>query len=231
MQQSYNLSPDHASPSWRYHSGSRPRRQDSRNSASSTLTPATSKYPEMEGPSSHQLSALPQPSIFVSGPGSSRDFPEREHESTTQRKPSIRQSIPSSCNSLRSQFEGANDNQEERSFNDGITATVEVSSSVPENGDLEFCGSSIYSNATETTHFERHLGTFDVAALIINKVIGGGIFTTPGLVLSLTKSKSIALGLWVVGGVYTALWCVLLFTSRHSSATLRRNIMLRILAC
>jgi hypothetical protein len=51
----------------------------------------------------------------------------------------------------------------------------------------------------------RDLGLFDVAALIINKQIGAGIFTTPGLVLSLTQSKTIATVLWVCGGLWSFL--------------------------
>jgi amino acid transporter len=33
--------------------------------------------------------------------------------------------------------------------------------------------------------------------------VGTGIFTTPGAVLSYTKSKPVSLGLWAVGGVFT----------------------------
>jgi hypothetical protein len=51
----------------------------------------------------------------------------------------------------------------------------------------------------------KDLGTWDVASLIINKQIGTGIFTAPGLVLSLTGSKTIALSLWVAGGVWALL--------------------------
>jgi len=48
----------------------------------------------------------------------------------------------------------------------------------------------------------RDLGMLDVAALIINKQIGNGIFTTPGLVLSQTGSKTISTVLWLFGGVW-----------------------------
>lgn len=51
----------------------------------------------------------------------------------------------------------------------------------------------------------RKLGTLDVAALILNKMVGTGIFTTPGTILSLTKSKQLSIGLWAVGGLYTLL--------------------------
>ena len=38
-------------------------------------------------------------------------------------------------------------------------------------------------------------------SLIFNRVVGGGIFVTPPLVLALVGSKGIALVLWVIGGV------------------------------
>jgi len=45
----------------------------------------------------------------------------------------------------------------------------------------------------------------DVAALIINKMIGSGIFTGPYHVLLYTQNKSLAIGLWVLGFAYTLL--------------------------
>lgn len=50
----------------------------------------------------------------------------------------------------------------------------------------------------------RDLGFLQIFSLIVNSVVGTGIFTQPGLVLALTKSKPIALGLWVAGSAYTA---------------------------
>jgi hypothetical protein len=59
---------------------------------------------------------------------------------------------------------------------------------------------------TQRTRLERRdLSKFDVAALIINKVIGTGIFTTPGLVLSLTGSKKVSIILWFCGGIWSFL--------------------------
>lgn len=49
----------------------------------------------------------------------------------------------------------------------------------------------------------RPLKWWSVASLIINKMIGTGIFTTPPLILALTGKKSEALGLWVAGFFYT----------------------------
>ena len=52
----------------------------------------------------------------------------------------------------------------------------------------------------------RNLTELDVAAPIFNKMIGTDIFTTPGAVLALTKSKEISIALWTVGGVWTFLF-------------------------
>lgn len=51
----------------------------------------------------------------------------------------------------------------------------------------------------------RDLDWKDVAALIINKMVGTGIFTGPLTVLLATNSKAIALTLWVLGFAYTVL--------------------------
>jgi amino acid transporter len=58
---------------------------------------------------------------------------------------------------------------------------------------------------TEDRHLGRTLGTLDVSALILNKMVGTGIFTVPGLVLELTGSKGVSVGFWVLGGVYSIL--------------------------
>jgi hypothetical protein len=73
-------------------------------------------------------------------------------------------------------------------------------------------------NATGTTgsgsrqHFDqlptfgdtpRPLNSRDVCSFIVNKMVGTGIYTTPPVVLLLTRSKGEALGLWFVGFVYT----------------------------
>lgn len=49
----------------------------------------------------------------------------------------------------------------------------------------------------------RPLNSRDVCSFIINKMVGTGIYTTPPVVLLLTRSKAEALGLWFVGFVYT----------------------------
>lgn len=52
------------------------------------------------------------------------------------------------------------------------------------------------------------LGAFDIASFNINKMIGTGIFTTPGTILLLTGNKAVSLALWIVGWAYTYLRCV-----------------------
>ena len=47
------------------------------------------------------------------------------------------------------------------------------------------------------------LTTFDVFALIVNKMIGSGIYIAPSSVLVLTGNKSTAMWLWVAGFAYT----------------------------
>ena len=53
---------------------------------------------------------------------------------------------------------------------------------------------------------KRNLGLLQTISLVINLVIGSGIFISPGYVLALTRSKAICLVLWAAGGVYTGIW-------------------------
>lgn len=41
------------------------------------------------------------------------------------------------------------------------------------------------------------------SALILNKMVGTGIFVTPATVLAISGSKGISLILWLVGGIIT----------------------------
>ncbi|KAF8418448.1 amino acid permease-domain-containing protein [Tirmania nivea] len=54
------------------------------------------------------------------------------------------------------------------------------------------------------------LDRWDVAALIINKMVGSGIFTGPPLVLLYTQHKVEAMFLWILGLIYTYL-CMLMY--------------------
>jgi hypothetical protein len=58
----------------------------------------------------------------------------------------------------------------------------------------------------KTTVPPKSLTTFDLGALVLNKMVGTGIFTVPGHVLEATGSKKISIVFWVAGGVYTAMW-------------------------
>lgn len=51
-----------------------------------------------------------------------------------------------------------------------------------------------------------NLTILDVAALILNKQIGTGIFTTPGAVLFSTRSKGLSVALWTIGGFWTLMF-------------------------
>lgn len=75
-----------------------------------------------------------------------------------------------------------------------------------ENREASDDAKSVISVRSEQTFLQRRdLGMFDVAALIINKQIGTGIFTTPGLVLSLTGSKTTSIVMWFCGGIWAFL--------------------------
>jgi hypothetical protein len=53
------------------------------------------------------------------------------------------------------------------------------------------------------------LTVLDVAALILNKQIGTGIFTTPGAVLLSTQSKNLSVALWTIGGFWTLMFLLI----------------------
>lgn len=57
-------------------------------------------------------------------------------------------------------------------------------------------------NETTQEPHEEGLGSFDVFSLIVNKMIGTGIYTSPVVVYRMTGSKSITLALFGVGFVY-----------------------------
>ncbi|KAL7267445.1 hypothetical protein RUND412_009973 [Rhizina undulata] len=51
---------------------------------------------------------------------------------------------------------------------------------------------------------KRKLGYMSIAAMIVNKMIGTGIFSQPSTVLKMAGSKGAALVLWILGSVMTA---------------------------
>ena len=50
---------------------------------------------------------------------------------------------------------------------------------------------------------QRELVWFDVSCLIINKMIGTGIFVSPAIVVFLVGSKWAALLMWIAGASYS----------------------------
>lgn len=61
------------------------------------------------------------------------------------------------------------------------------------------------SEADPRVDAPRTLTEGDVAALIINKMIGTGIFTGPYAVLLNTQNKTVAMVMWAFGFLYTIL--------------------------
>lgn len=59
------------------------------------------------------------------------------------------------------------------------------------------------------------LRTFDVFALIVNKMVGTGIYTAPASVFLMTGNKSLTLGLFGIGFLYSLV--------RYVSLRARRN--------
>lgn len=57
----------------------------------------------------------------------------------------------------------------------------------------------------------RPLTRWDVASLIINKMVGTGIFTAPPTVLLMARSPGLAFALWILGFLYT----IIRFVSTH----------------
>lgn len=50
---------------------------------------------------------------------------------------------------------------------------------------------------------KKKLGYFSTSALIISKMIGTGVFMKPAVVLLNSGGKSVALSIWVAGGLMT----------------------------
>lgn len=63
-------------------------------------------------------------------------------------------------------------------------------------------GSSIDKQTYEYTE-DRKIGITGASFLILNKMIGTGIFSTPGSIFAATGSVGVAIILWIVGGILT----------------------------
>lgn len=64
-------------------------------------------------------------------------------------------------------------------------------------------------NERKSKGYGPKLSELDVAALILNKQIGTGIFTTPGAVLLSTQSKGLSMALWTIGGFWTLMFLLI----------------------
>lgn len=89
------------------------------------------------------------------------------------------------------------DDAYELSGGEGGRSDVDKNASIAESFDTAW---------TESTDVpRRQLGVLKVTSLMINQMVGTGIFTTPAYVLLMTKSKPLTLGLFILGGVYNFL--------------------------
>lgn len=57
----------------------------------------------------------------------------------------------------------------------------------------------------EKTELERKLGLQETLSIVINRIIGSGIFRTPAPIMFITASVSLFYGVWIVGGIATIL--------------------------
>ncbi|WP_207532027.1 APC family permease [Desertivirga arenae] len=57
----------------------------------------------------------------------------------------------------------------------------------------------------EKTELERKLGLTETLSIVVNRIIGSGIFRTPAPIMLITASVSLFYGVWIVGGLATIL--------------------------
>jgi hypothetical protein len=55
----------------------------------------------------------------------------------------------------------------------------------------------------ETNTNAGPLNALDIFSFIVNKMIGTGILLQPSTVLALTRSRGVAITIWIVGFIYT----------------------------
>ncbi|KAK0386603.1 hypothetical protein NLU13_6438 [Sarocladium strictum] len=75
-----------------------------------------------------------------------------------------------------------------------------------EAADVQFSKDDASSLQVVESHVlqERTIGLFGAVSLIVNKIIGSGIFSTPATILRLSGSPGMALMCWVIGGFISA---------------------------
>lgn len=57
----------------------------------------------------------------------------------------------------------------------------------------------------EKTELERKLGLTETLSIVVNRIIGSGIFRTPAPIMLITASVSLFYGVWIIGGLATIL--------------------------
>jgi APA family basic amino acid/polyamine antiporter len=57
----------------------------------------------------------------------------------------------------------------------------------------------------EKTELERKLGLWDTLSIVVNRIIGSGIFKTPAPIMFIAGSVSMFYGVWILGGLATIL--------------------------
>jgi len=57
----------------------------------------------------------------------------------------------------------------------------------------------------DTSELERKLGLKETLSIVVNRIIGSGIFRTPAPIMFITASVSMFYGVWILGGIATIL--------------------------
>ena len=124
---------------------------------------------------------------------------------------------PAQSNNRRLVFNAPNDDDEDVDADqDEPTPYRDNEASVEDSQEQPSRPPSKRPRHDENVKVHRKLNTWDATALIINKMIGGGIFTTPGQILLHTGNKGVALAFWAVGGIYSMIRFVLYVSkTRH----------------
>ncbi|KAH8655250.1 amino acid transporter [Xylariales sp. PMI_506] len=81
--------------------------------------------------------------------------------------------------------------------NDGIDAIRQVEGEIYDDSEKPGSLGVVESHVLQ----DRTIGVFGAVSLIVNKIIGAGIFSTPSTILSQSGSVGMALICWVIGGI------------------------------
>lgn len=92
--------------------------------------------------------------------------------------------------------ESAPATSDDRTYHTGYTSAFQSNGTTAEDASLDDYHDFVYPE-------DRKLGTWSTAFLIINRVVGAGIFSTPSEIIRLTNSVGATLLFWVLGGIMT----------------------------